>query len=679
MSEDYLIHHGIKGQKHGERRYQNKDGSLTNLGRIHYGVGAARKHREDARAVRSAARIIKGVRNPVAAAKNLRTVGKVVKREVAPSSKDIDKKIESLKSKKAEALGTITDTHDYDTRTTKQKQLDASKPKTNPMEKKPKGKFEANENAESLKEGLKKGKDALRRHLAPNSADLDAQIAKLEAKQKEVREREGKKRQIQELKDDIKRQPEMTKRGENAPEKKSTFKRIKDISNMSDDEINARINRLKKQSELANAEIDVKLGPVLATAKNMLGQAASEEFKALAKTTFKKLGESFLEESGILPQDPYEKADKEAKYWQNVVNAQTNARKAQGVKQPETKEVAAKKESNYWKNLANAKDFQDYVEGRRPDRPDAKKPEGGNSSKGSSKGTDKKAEPSKSKSQEGSSKPAGLLKAGAKDRAKSLGISKGKIDSVERLKANGKTIAEIARMQGLTEAQVKSILYHDDTSMNGFAYIAHSSDGDYLVHYGAKGMHWGERRWQDYAGRLTEAGRIHYGIGKRAAKFGGQLAKAKGEHLAKQGNLLAKSAGNKLRKAASDVGRRLGTQKSVSDALRNRAMQLDYFTKKNDAVRRLSLAMESSIRSAVSSSNNRFHRRMGAGRTWLASAERSGEYLRLPLESARSMAFGGAPSKAMFKYGTEGHYGSHHGGFHVDDDNIYSILRDIMG
>ena len=35
----YLAHHGIKGQKWGVRRYQNLDGSLTALGRIHYGVG----------------------------------------------------------------------------------------------------------------------------------------------------------------------------------------------------------------------------------------------------------------------------------------------------------------------------------------------------------------------------------------------------------------------------------------------------------------------------------------------------------------------------------------------------------------------------------------------------------------------------------------------------------------
>lgn len=37
-----LYHSGIIGMKHGRRRYQNKDGSLTPLGRIHYGVGQAR-------------------------------------------------------------------------------------------------------------------------------------------------------------------------------------------------------------------------------------------------------------------------------------------------------------------------------------------------------------------------------------------------------------------------------------------------------------------------------------------------------------------------------------------------------------------------------------------------------------------------------------------------------------
>ena len=54
-SENYLAHHGIKGQKHGLRRFQNTDGSLTAEGRERYGVGPARKDKaakEKAKAAR---------------------------------------------------------------------------------------------------------------------------------------------------------------------------------------------------------------------------------------------------------------------------------------------------------------------------------------------------------------------------------------------------------------------------------------------------------------------------------------------------------------------------------------------------------------------------------------------------------------------------------------------------
>lgn len=39
MNEEYLEHHGIKGQKWGIRRFQNENGSLTSAGRKRYNVG----------------------------------------------------------------------------------------------------------------------------------------------------------------------------------------------------------------------------------------------------------------------------------------------------------------------------------------------------------------------------------------------------------------------------------------------------------------------------------------------------------------------------------------------------------------------------------------------------------------------------------------------------------------
>jgi hypothetical protein len=42
VEDSFLEHSGVKNMKWGQRRYQNPDGSLTALGRIHYGIGQRR-------------------------------------------------------------------------------------------------------------------------------------------------------------------------------------------------------------------------------------------------------------------------------------------------------------------------------------------------------------------------------------------------------------------------------------------------------------------------------------------------------------------------------------------------------------------------------------------------------------------------------------------------------------
>lgn len=52
--DDILMHYGVDGMHWYERRYQNPDGSLTPLGRIHYGIGKARVKRAENKARREA-------------------------------------------------------------------------------------------------------------------------------------------------------------------------------------------------------------------------------------------------------------------------------------------------------------------------------------------------------------------------------------------------------------------------------------------------------------------------------------------------------------------------------------------------------------------------------------------------------------------------------------------------
>ena len=57
--EEYLAHHGTKGQRWGVRRFQNSDGSLTAAGKLRYSVGNGERSISKKVDIKSAAKLKK--------------------------------------------------------------------------------------------------------------------------------------------------------------------------------------------------------------------------------------------------------------------------------------------------------------------------------------------------------------------------------------------------------------------------------------------------------------------------------------------------------------------------------------------------------------------------------------------------------------------------------------------
>ena len=84
-SDNYLIHYGVKGQKHGTRRYQNEDGSLTAEGREHYGVGDPRQAGRSGEEKTASTKKNRGVEKQKKVRKAYKALGKALKIGAAAS------------------------------------------------------------------------------------------------------------------------------------------------------------------------------------------------------------------------------------------------------------------------------------------------------------------------------------------------------------------------------------------------------------------------------------------------------------------------------------------------------------------------------------------------------------------------------------------------------------------
>lgn len=252
----YLAHHGVKGQKHGYRQWQNPDGSLTPAGRIHYGVGAARK------AVKAVGKVVKKTADNLSSAR----------RESVKVSKERKEKRRIAKEEATKAR------FEHEQRK-RQERIDARSRE-----------LIANASKMKLKDLNRKISEL---DLVRRKERVDALIAK----QERIK-----------LKADLKAQERSLrksmlglKKEAKANARKKYSKR--DISRLTDDELKARTSRLEAEIKLRGLEADRAAPKMSATAKwlsDVAKQGGSEGAKKLAGALAVKYGEQVL---GLTEQD----------------------------------------------------------------------------------------------------------------------------------------------------------------------------------------------------------------------------------------------------------------------------------------------------------------------------------------------------------------------------------------
>lgn len=207
MSElTYLAHYGTKGMKWYHRIYQNPDGSLTPLGRVHYGVGEARKKASAAAS----------------------TAGKVVKKTVRDLKNDRRDHVKIQRQRKAEKKAL--------------KDEAAQQRRASEIEK--------------LQKRLIKAQQ--KKTLAELEKEYgDARLEKARRKVEALAARQQRFRDMADLKAQEKYLKRTMKEAEKRAKRDATHKyKRQDIKLMTDKEIDDRIDRLRKEATLRTLEAE---------------------------------------------------------------------------------------------------------------------------------------------------------------------------------------------------------------------------------------------------------------------------------------------------------------------------------------------------------------------------------------------------------------------------------------
>lgn len=278
----YLAHYGIKDQKWGLRRFQNEDGSLTPEGRIRYGV-APHKNKKFSlgelavhetgyqvskltKPVKSAARSVKN-----AAKQSFDWQHRVIRREKYAAAKKARKE-EKLAAKKL-------------------KKEEKSQEKAE--------KFEAKK--EKLAQDLIDRNN--KRMIKDLKSDIDnskledarSEVARLTAKRDRLAEEAMLKEEAKRLKQEMKT---VKKEAKETPSQEETYSR-KQIRSLSDQELDARIQRLKKEAELVRLESTRNTPESARRFVSAVTEGASGAIKNIASDTVTSIGKSALKSIGL--------------------------------------------------------------------------------------------------------------------------------------------------------------------------------------------------------------------------------------------------------------------------------------------------------------------------------------------------------------------------------------------